>query len=69
MSTGERVPTKIVLPPLVADRHLDQPIFHERYEAMPPETRAELVGGALATPEHAAFAAKLIAAGAGRKSQ
>jgi hypothetical protein len=120
MSTGERVRTKIVLPPLVAGQHLDQPTFHERYEAMPPETRAELVGGVvympspmrldhgnmpgrdgiyrsevfpglwleaealfaedldrlmrvldegLATPEHAAFAAKLIAAGAGRKSQ
>ena len=35
MSTVERAqPTKI-LPPLVAGQHLDQPTFHERYEAMP----------------------------------
>ena len=26
---------------------LDQPTFHERYEAMPPGTRAELIGGAV----------------------
>jgi Uma2 family endonuclease len=25
--------------------HLDQKTFHERYEAMPPDTRAELIGG------------------------
>jgi Uma2 family endonuclease len=25
--------------------HLDQPTFHERYEAMPPDFRAELIGG------------------------
>lgn len=34
-----------VLPPLVGGERLDRPTFHERYEAMPPETRAELVGG------------------------
>ena len=34
-----------VLPPLVDGEYLDQPTFHARYEAMPPETRAELVGG------------------------
>jgi Putative restriction endonuclease len=45
MGTGEHVPTNILLPPLVASQHLDQPTFHERYEAMPPETRSELVGG------------------------
>ena len=33
------------LPPLVDGEYLDQPTFHARYEAMPPETRAELVGG------------------------
>jgi len=44
MSTVKRAPTE-VLPLLEAGQHLDQPTFHERYEAMPPETRAELVGG------------------------
>ena len=26
------------MPPLIAGQRLDQPTFHERYEAMPPET-------------------------------
>ena len=47
MSTAERIKSKI-LPSLVAGQHLDQPTFHERYAAMPPETRAELVGGSSA---------------------
>jgi Uma2 family endonuclease len=34
----------------VAGEHLDQPTFHERYKAMPPETRAELVGGVVYMP-------------------
>ena len=33
------------MPPLVDGEYLDQPTFHACYEAMPPETRAELVGG------------------------
>jgi hypothetical protein len=33
------------LPPLVAGDTLDQKTFHERYEAMPPGFRAELIGG------------------------
>lgn len=33
------------LPPLVEGQRLDRATFHERYEAMPPETRAELIGG------------------------
>ena len=33
------------LPPLMNGDHLDQPTFHERYEAMPPDFRAELIGG------------------------
>jgi Uma2 family endonuclease len=33
------------LPPLENGDHLDQKTFHARYEAMPPETRAELIGG------------------------
>lgn len=49
MSTVDR-PERKTLPPLVAGQHLDQPTFHERYEAMPPETRAELVGGVVYMP-------------------
>jgi hypothetical protein len=33
------------LPPLVDGERLDQPTFHERYEAMPPGTWAELLDG------------------------
>jgi hypothetical protein len=50
MSTVEHVPTKVFLPTLVAGQELDQPMFHERYEAMPPDTRAELVGGIVYMP-------------------
>jgi hypothetical protein len=49
MSTAER-PKRKTLPPLVHGQHLDQPTFHERYEAMPPDTRAELVGGIVYMP-------------------
>src|SRR3954453_7516575 len=38
------------LPPLVAGQRLDQPTFHKRYEAMPPNTWAELVGGVVYMP-------------------
>lgn len=41
MSTTERR----TLPPLVAGQRLDRATFHERYEAMPPDTWAELMGG------------------------
>ncbi len=40
----------MALPPLVAGQRLDQPTFHARYEAMPPETWAELVGGIVYMP-------------------
>jgi hypothetical protein len=49
MSTVDH-PRTSTLPPLVAGERLDQPTFHERYEAMPPETRAELVGGVVYMP-------------------
>ncbi len=49
MSTVEH-PQTSALPQLVAGQRLDQPTFHERYEAMPPETRAELVGGIVYMP-------------------
>jgi Uma2 family endonuclease len=37
-------------PPLVEGQRLDQPTFHDRYEAMPPGTRAELIGGVVFMP-------------------
>jgi Uma2 family endonuclease len=49
MSTLERVKSR-TLAPLVHGEELDQRTFHERYEAMPPETRAELVGGFVYMP-------------------
>jgi Uma2 family endonuclease len=49
MSTIER-PDRRVLPPLEAGQRLDQRTFHERYEAMPPRTRAELIGGVVHMP-------------------
>ena len=49
MSTVEQPPRR-TLPPLVAGQRLDQPTFHERYEAMPPGTKAELVGGIVYMP-------------------
>ncbi len=50
MSTLERAKPKTSLPPLVAGDKLDQPTFHERYEAMPEGTWAELVGGVVYMP-------------------
>ena len=44
MSTVDR-PDIRTLPPLVDGEMLDRATFHERYEAMPPQTRAELIGG------------------------
>jgi Uma2 family endonuclease len=38
------------LPPLEAGDRLDQKTFHARYEAMPPGTRAELIGGVVHMP-------------------
>ncbi len=49
MSTVKRARRR-TLPPLESGQHLDQPTFHERYEAMPPQTRAELVGGVVYMP-------------------
>jgi Uma2 family endonuclease len=36
--------------PLVEGERLDQPTFHARYLAMPPGTRAELIGGVVYMP-------------------
>jgi Uma2 family endonuclease len=38
------------LPPLKAGDRLDQPTFHARYEAMPEDFRAELIGGVVYVP-------------------
>ena len=54
MSTVERRGAP-VLPPLTAGDRLDQPAFHERYQAMPPMTRAELVGGIVLMPSPLSF--------------
>jgi len=43
-------PEPLTLPPLLAGQELDQPTFHERYEAMPPGTWAELIGGVVYMP-------------------
>jgi Uma2 family endonuclease len=39
------VPEQPEIPPLENGDHLDQPTFHARYEAMPEDVRAELIGG------------------------
>jgi Uma2 family endonuclease len=53
MSTALRVPQPRRLPPLENGDHLDQPTFHARYEAMPEDCRAELIGGVvyMASPQ------------------
>src|SRR3954470_18952886 len=38
------------VPALVEGQKLDQATFHERYEAMPPGTRAELINGVVYIP-------------------
>jgi Uma2 family endonuclease len=55
MTTAIR-PRRIgTLPPLENGDHLDQKTFHARYEAMPEDCRAELVGGIvyMASPQKA----------------
>lgn len=41
------------LPPLEPGDHLDQKTFHARYEAMPEDFRAELIGGIVFMPSPA----------------
>src|SRR6185312_1431550 len=51
MSTVERRPPAPATFPSLADgQRLSQAEFHRRYEAMPPQTRAELVGGMVYMP-------------------
>jgi hypothetical protein len=47
--------TGVEVPPLVEGQRLDQPTFHARYEAMPPATRAELIGGVVSMPSPAGY--------------
>ena len=49
MSTVEP-PQVVATPPLVAGDRLDAATFHQRYEAMPSKTRAELVDGVVYMP-------------------
>lgn len=44
------VESRRVLPPLADGERLDRATFHERYEAMPPRTRAELIEGIVRMP-------------------
>jgi Uma2 family endonuclease len=44
-STARRTIPESVVPPLENGDQLDQKTFHERYEAMPEDVRAELIGG------------------------
>jgi Uma2 family endonuclease len=48
-SPGAGAPEPAV-PPLEAGDRLDQATFHQRYEAMPEGTRAELIGGTVHMP-------------------
>ncbi len=50
MSVAHGLTQTVKLPPLVEGQRLEQPEFHERYEAMPPGTRAELINGVVAMP-------------------
>ena len=64
MSTIDRS-APVSLPPLVAGQRLDRVTFHERYERMPPNTRAELIGGVVHMPsplsyDHADVNAPLV---------
>ena len=49
MSTTDRS-ARVALPWLVDGERLDRATFHERYEAMPPGTRAELIDGVVFMP-------------------
>jgi Uma2 family endonuclease len=53
------------LPPLEPGDHLDQPTFHARYERMPEDVKAELIGGVVYMPaamrrHHGRFSGLLI---------
>ncbi len=61
----EPIAPEVFLPPLEMGDHLDQQTFHARYEAMPENTRAELIGGIVympspAKPRHGRMHGKLM---------
>ena len=58
--------TLLRLPLVEAGDHLDQVTFHERYKAMPPAFRAELIGGVVIVPSplswgHGVYHARVMA--------
>lgn len=62
---GRRPPPKDPVPPLENGDCLDQKTFHERYEAMPVDVHAELIGGIvyMASPmkrRHGRYGTRLI---------
>ncbi len=50
MSPAEEHGLKTALPPLEPGQRLDRKTFHERYEAIPPGIKAELIGGIVYMP-------------------
>jgi Uma2 family endonuclease len=55
MATANRPRRTRGLPPLENGDHLDQRTFHARYEAMPEDFRAELIGGIVHMPSPQRF--------------
>lgn len=55
LASVPKTPAKLPneLPELQPGDHLDQPTFHERYQAMPKHVRAELIGGVVYMPSPA----------------
>ena len=55
MTTAFRLRRSRAVAPLENGDHLDQKTFHARYEAMPEDCRAELIGGIvyMASPQKA----------------
>jgi Uma2 family endonuclease len=65
LSRNKTSRVKVRLPPLENGDRLDRRTFHERYQAMPPNVRAELIGGIvyMASPQkkrHARSHAALV---------
>jgi hypothetical protein len=50
MSTIQGPARSATLAPLVEGQRHDQATFHDRYEQMPPGTRAELINGVVHMP-------------------
>ena len=50
VAVSSHTEARALLPRLEAGDHLDQKTFHQRYEAMPSDFRAELIGGFVVVP-------------------